>query len=45
MLASSKHGHAATERLASFEADLDAADEYAEAILARLDVELARCPE
>jgi len=31
---------AATERLASFEADLDEADAYAEAVLARLDAEL-----
>jgi len=33
--------HAATDRLASFEADLDEADAYAEAILARLDAELS----
>jgi len=32
---------AATDRLASFEADLDEADAYAEAILARLDAELS----
>lgn len=31
--------HTATDRLASFEADLDEADAYAEAILARLDAE------
>lgn len=34
--------HAATGRLASFEADLDAADDYAEAILTRLEAELSR---
>ncbi len=33
--------HAATDRLASFEADLDEADAYAEAILARLDADLS----
>lgn len=33
--------HAATERLASFEADLDEADAYAEAVMQRLDAALS----